>query len=264
MKTPKLLLLAASAVASAAFSLATANAAPITIAQWNFATVPSSGLPNLGYTTAQPTETTAVNQTVTPWTPPAGITVSTLTLGSGATPYGPAGYIEGAEAYLITGTSSGIVTDVTKGSYEKFTITIDAGHTLSLTGVTLATGNNNVNVSGGGNSYFSSSVTGQTTALGSGANGYLWRQYEAYSHYLATYTVDLTSTNLVAGTSLQNLTNTSVDFYVPIDFNNSGLPAGIQNLTLNGNLSAVPEPATWALLAFSLTTVMVFRRRRRA
>jgi len=29
-----------------------------------------------------------------------------------------------------------------------------------------------------------------------------------------------------------------------------------------GILSAVPEPATWALLAFSLTTVMVLRRRR--
>jgi hypothetical protein len=27
--------------------------------------------------------------------------------------------------------------------------------------------------------------------------------------------------------------------------------------------SAVPEPSTWALLAFSLTTVMVMRRRRR-
>ena len=32
----------------------------------------------------------------------------------------------------------------------------------------------------------------------------------------------------------------------------------------SGNLiaSAVPEPATWALLAFSLTTVMVLRRRK--
>jgi hypothetical protein len=29
-------------------------------------------------------------------------------------------------------------------------------------------------------------------------------------------------------------------------------------------LSAVPEPATWALLAFSLTTVMVLRRRRQS
>ena len=33
---------------------------------------------------------------------------------------------------------------------------------------------------------------------------------------------------------------------------------------LSGVLSVVPEPATWALLAFSLTTVMVLRRRRRA
>ena len=31
----------------------------------------------------------------------------------------------------------------------------------------------------------------------------------------------------------------------------------------NSNFAVIPEPATWALLAFSLTTVMVFRRRRR-
>jgi len=31
---------------------------------------------------------------------------------------------------------------------------------------------------------------------------------------------------------------------------------------VTGNLNVVPEPSTWALLAFSLTTVMVLRRRR--
>jgi len=39
---------------------------------------------------------------------------------------------------------------------------------------------------------------------------------------------------------------------------------GGQTLTfseLTGNLTVVPEPATWALLAFSLTTIMVLRRR---
>jgi autotransporter-associated beta strand protein len=41
--------------------------------------------------------------------------------------------------------------------------------------------------------------------------------------------------------------------------------SGAQTLTfseVNGTLNVVPEPATWALLAFSLTTVMVLRRRR--
>ncbi len=43
------------------------------------------------------------------------------------------------------------------------------------------------------------------------------------------------------------------------------LVSGGQTLTfseLTGNLTVVPEPATWALLAFSLTTVLVLRRRR--
>jgi autotransporter-associated beta strand protein len=42
---------------------------------------------------------------------------------------------------------------------------------------------------------------------------------------------------------------------------------GGQTLTfseITGNLTVVPEPATWALLAFSLTTIMVLRRRRMA
>ncbi|MFZ4775075.1 MAG: PEP-CTERM sorting domain-containing protein, partial [Terrimicrobiaceae bacterium] len=40
---------------------------------------------------------------------------------------------------------------------------------------------------------------------------------------------------------------------------------GPQTLTFEastGVLDAVPEPATWALLAFSLTTVMILRRHR--
>ena len=38
-------------------------------------------------------------------------------------------------------------------------------------------------------------------------------------------------------------------------------------ISLSGNdvlLTVVPEPTTWGLLAFSLTTVMVLRRRRRS
>ena len=270
MKTSKLPLLAATAVVCAAFSLATANAA--VIAQWNFATAPSSGSPNAGYITPQSTETTAADQTVSPWTPPTGITVSTLTLGTGTgtpTLTNSSGHLQGAQAYSLVSYSgtSNIAADFAAGSYEQFTITISAGYSLSLTGVTISTGKGNFNQRPSlGNSYFSSSVTGSTTALGSGANGWVWRSFEPYSsqHGLFPYTVDLTSANSAAGTSLQNLTNTSVTFYVPIDYSVNNEPAGIQNLILNGNLSSVPEPATWALLAFSLTTVMVLRRRRRA
>ena len=263
MKTTKfkLLTVTASAVACAAFSLATANAA--VIAEWNFATNPGGNkhaAPD--YLTAQSTLTTAVNQTVTPWTPPAGITVSTLTLGTGATfSNGGGGALEGTQAYSVSGTSSGIVADIAAGSYEQFTVTIDAGYSLNLTGVSIATGNSSI-YSFNGNSYFSSSLTGQTTALGSGANGYVWRGYELYSHALSPYTVDLTSANSAAGISLQNLTDTSVTFYVPIDFNNSGVPAGILNLTLNGDLTVVPEPATFAMVLGGFGALALLRRRK--
>ncbi|MFZ4777694.1 MAG: autotransporter-associated beta strand repeat-containing protein [Terrimicrobiaceae bacterium] len=43
-----------------------------------------------------------------------------------------------------------------------------------------------------------------------------------------------------------------------------GLTWDESSLYTSGTLSVVPEPSTWALLAFSLTTVMVLRRRRRS
>ncbi len=53
------------------------------------------------------------------------------------------------------------------------------------------------------------------------------------------------------------------------DFSYTGLNTGATgSFNINGNnlefITVVPEPATWALLAFSLTTVMVLRRRRRS
>ena len=44
---------------------------------------------------------------------------------------------------------------------------------------------------------------------------------------------------------------------------NGGAAAILDNHLVTGYYEVVPEPATWALLAFSLTTVMVLRRRRR-
>ena len=43
---------------------------------------------------------------------------------------------------------------------------------------------------------------------------------------------------------------------------NVGNTASYTFSLVSGDLTVVPEPATWALLAFSLTTVMVLRRRR--
>jgi len=62
----------------------------------------------------------------------------------------------------------------------------------------------------------------------------------------------------------------SLGFYTSAGWNHVGetftYNTGTQVLTFsetNGNLNIYPEPQTWALLAFSLTTVMVLRRRRR-
>ncbi len=70
----------------------------------------------------------------------------------------------------------------------------------------------------------------------------------------STYTI-LTGSS-VTGT-FAGLSNNST-------FSQSGQSWKISYNATNVVLTAVPEPATWALLAFSLTTVMIFRRRTRA
>ena len=57
------------------------------------------------------------------------------------------------------------------------------------------------------------------------------------------------------GTSTFGLTPTQLGLFSAAGVASFGLDA-------SGYLTAVPEPSTWALLAFSLTTVMVLRRRR--
>ena len=78
--------------------------------------------------------------------------------------------------------------------------------------------------------------------------------------YSSSHTGDFTSlvsTGYYGGTGATWSHSTGTDTF--------SLSSGGQTLTfseLTGNLTVVPEPATWALLAFSLTTVMIFRRRR--
>ena len=47
-----------------------------------------------------------------------------------------------------------------------------------------------------------------------------------------------------------------------IPIGSSGYSWDTTALYTTGIITVVPEPATWALLTFSLTTVMVLRRRR--
>ena len=70
-----------------------------------------------------------------------------------------------------------------------------------------------------------------------------------------TYTLFHTAATITA-TSLDIATFALDDSY------NGNLQYGNSNQDIQLLVTAVPEPATWALLAFSLTTVMVLRRRR--
>jgi len=76
---------------------------------------------------------------------------------------------------------------------------------------------------------------------------------------------DFAHVYIYAGASqVGTLTNTSGTWTGLADLGYGGNQQSFTFTQANGNLIvAVPEPQTWALLAFSLTTVMVLRRRRR-
>ena len=83
----------------------------------------------------------------------------------------------------------------------------------------------------------------------------------ADSHSASWGSNKLALNGFVSGSSLRfGTTNAGLSAGQLLDFSATGVTAF--DLNSSGYLIAVPEPATWGLLAFSLTTVLVLRRRR--
>jgi len=81
----------------------------------------------------------------------------------------------------------------------------------------------------------------------------------------STYTAFTSSFGVTATAVVLNFSSSDVGFnpndVIALQYSGAGSGSAI-NLNLS-KLEAVPEPATWALLAGSLTTIVVLRRRRR-
>ena len=147
-------------------------------------------------------------------------------------------------------------------------VTMASGKTLTVNGG-LAPGNSTGVIAISGNLALGSSATttmdliDNTQAAGTGFDQISLSGTSPVLTYNGTLTLNVTATtklgvyHLFTGFSSQSGTFTG-----GINYSLAG-SAGSFNYT-NGDLTltAVPEPATWGLLAFSLTTVVVFRRRK--
>jgi hypothetical protein len=98
---------------------------------------------------------------------------------------------------------------------------------------------------------------GGALSLNFGAATGIGNTYDLFQIGAGSYTGSFASVSL-GGLYSGNLTNSSGVW----SGTNGGFTFTFTQSTGDLGITAVPEPATWALLAFSLTTVMVFRRRR--
>ena len=235
------------ALAAAIVITAGAPAQAAVIASWDFTTLPFT------------TTTTYVLAPQTANTADPNVTVSQLNKSANET-WGYSDNVNQLAVYNAADTST-LATAISAGAYETFTINVAAGYSLNLSSMSLATSRGSDNNTASGTSYLLSSLTGFTAAnaVGSGLNDKPWIAHVA-PNYSATvpWSVDLT------GSFFQNLTSGSgpVEFrvYTPAGaYSNNG----IQQLTLNGVITAVPEPSTWMLLAVGLPVITVLRRRQR-
>ena len=178
---------------------------------------------------------------------------------------------------LVLGGGTFSIASITAGSYALSgsqsltgagTILGAAGKTLTVAG-TLAPGSSGpgtitldtVAVTLSGTSTFEFTNTGFTAGSYDLVQGTVGGGTESIT-FGGTLNLNFSGGTYTDGSSVTifNLNSYSGGFTV----NYSGLGVG-QSATFdptNGLVTVVPEPATWALLAFSLTTVMVLRRRR--
>jgi MYXO-CTERM domain-containing protein len=225
----------------------TSNLGAATVASWDWNT---PGNITDGYTTPQAPGASAAN-----------VTVSNLGFGPGFGATFPNGTQNSLGGMFDWSNSPTLTLAIASDFYWTFTIQVASGYSLNLSSATVATGSgitNSPNALYG--SFLMSSATGFTdgTQLGSGANGILWSPWGGGTPALSPYSVALGSVS-----ALQDITSADgpIEFrvYMPTQF---GERIGIQQMILDGAVTAVPEPS--AALLGGLGALALLRRRRSA
>ena len=199
------------------------------------------------------------------------ISAGTLVLAGGGTIANSSGVnlgTSGSQGTLdLTAKSSGFTFGVGQTLSGYGSVTMAAGQTLTVSGF-LAPGNSPGVIAISGNLALDSGATttmdlvDNTLAPGTGFDQVVLSGSAPTLAYAGTLTLNVTTATTLGTYHLFTGFGSESGGFSAINFVGAA-GAGTFNYT-NGDLTltTVPEPTTWALLAFSLTTVMVFRRRR--
>ena len=200
------------------------------------------------------------------------ISAGTLVLAGGGTIANSSGVnlgTSGSHGTLdLTAKSSGFTFGVGQTLSGYGSVTMAAGQTLTVSGF-LAPGNSPGVIAISGNLALVSGATttmdlvDNTLAAGTGFDQVALSGTTPSLTYAGTLTLNVSLTTTLGTYHLFTGFTSELGTFSAVNFVGAAGAAGTFNYT-NGDLTltTVPEPTTWALLAFSLTTVMVFRRRR--
>lgn len=173
-------------------------------------------------------------------------TATNVTAGSGVTLAVTNSGVTGAAAAVQGATGADAAAAVTGNDYVEFTLTVSAGYEVDLTSLTLQIQQSS-GTSSPTNLFILSSVDGYTSTI--------------YSTTASTSYQ--TKTLTLSSLDFQDLTTVTFRIYA---YGASGTSSSlrIDNLTLNGTLTAIPEPSTYAMLFGGLGTLISLRCFRRA
>jgi hypothetical protein len=204
----------------------------------------------------------------------ANVSATGLRLQSGSAPTGSFAYNGNTDRVIsapgAVGGGTDFATAITNGNYLAFTLTPNAGYTMSLSSITFQAASGSTSLTSNRAFFLVSEATGGTFSASSAVlrtdrtpvgGGTMANQAATITNTIPTdYSVDLSGI-----TRFQSISSSAIQtFRLYIQVPTTTQAVTFDDIIVNGTVTAIPEPSTFAAFAGFATLGLAFYRRRRA